>query len=266
MNSGRALSPRRERPSADAVRAALDGLVTGRALRLSERNRRFLAFVVAETLAGRGERIKAYAIGVDVFGRDETFDPGTDPIVRIEATRLRSALAAYYDGPGAEDALRIVMRPGSYMPEFEWAAPATTAVSEELSAEPRPRRSAVVVVHRTDPAERCAATRGELLVEAIVKRLVGRRVRVFLPPPPERVAAREAIHALLDDPGDVYALDVTVHAIAGGSRYGWFLSDLRSGEVRGSDTVDRADDVVPAAATIDALAEIAAACVASAIA
>ena len=51
----------------------------------------FLRYVVGETLAGRTERIKAYAIAVSVLGRDANFDPQTDPVVRIEA---RSASAS----------------------------------------------------------------------------------------------------------------------------------------------------------------------------
>ena len=72
-----------------SVQAALAKLMLDTQLKISTRNRRFLDFVVRETLAGRSDRIKAYSIAVDVFGRSEDFDPSTDPIVRIEATRLR---------------------------------------------------------------------------------------------------------------------------------------------------------------------------------
>src|SRR5687768_7069066 len=62
----------------------------------SERNRRFLTYVVEETLAGRADRIKAYSIATGAFGRSETFDPQQDSIVRIEAARLRRALEHFY--------------------------------------------------------------------------------------------------------------------------------------------------------------------------
>ena len=61
-----------------------------------DRNRRFFSYVIEETLAGRSDRIKAYSIAVTAFDRSEDFDPLTDPIVRIEATRLRRALEHYY--------------------------------------------------------------------------------------------------------------------------------------------------------------------------
>src|SRR5690606_28768469 len=89
--------------------------------RASERNRRFLHFVIDEALAGRGDRIKSYIIAVEVFGRSVDFDAETDPIVRIEATRLRAALEAYYSGPGRNEAIRIGLPKGRYVPTFEAA-------------------------------------------------------------------------------------------------------------------------------------------------
>ncbi|MGX5806414.1 hypothetical protein ACWGS9_35555, partial [Bradyrhizobium sp. Arg314] len=60
------------------------------------REHRFLSYVVEEALSGRGDRIKAYTVAVEVFGRGQSFDPQTDPIVRIEAGHLRRALERYY--------------------------------------------------------------------------------------------------------------------------------------------------------------------------
>ena len=58
----------------------------------SGRLRKFLRFVVEETLAGRAGALKEYTIGIDVFERDESFDPQTSSIVRVEASRLRGKL------------------------------------------------------------------------------------------------------------------------------------------------------------------------------
>lgn len=103
--------------SDDAI-AELDRLLADPLLKLSERNRRFLRFAAEEALAGRADRVKAYTIAVDVFGRGEDFDPVADPIVRIEANRLRSALRTYYGGPGQQTPIRIVLPKGSYIPLF----------------------------------------------------------------------------------------------------------------------------------------------------
>src|SRR4051794_35398560 len=82
----------------------------------------FLRYVVGETLAGRTERIKAYAIAVSVLGRDENFDPQTDPVVRIEAGQLRRRLERYYLTDGAGSSIRIDLPKGSYVPTFIRAA------------------------------------------------------------------------------------------------------------------------------------------------
>ena len=78
---------------------------------------RFLSYVVSEALAGRGNRIKAFSIGVDVFQRDEHFDPDQDTLVRINAGRLRRMLDLYYSNTGKNDPLRIVIPKGGYVPE-----------------------------------------------------------------------------------------------------------------------------------------------------
>jgi adenylate cyclase len=84
----------------------------------SERKRRFLKFVVQETLAGHAGRIKAYAIALEVFDRGPSFDPAADPVVRIEAGRLRRCLEHYYLGEGAADRIRITIPKGGYVPHF----------------------------------------------------------------------------------------------------------------------------------------------------
>jgi TolB-like protein len=74
--------------------------------------------VVEETLSGRTDRIKAYSVATSVFGRDASFDPQTDPIIRIEASRLRRSLERYYLTAGKHDPVRIEIPKGSYVPTF----------------------------------------------------------------------------------------------------------------------------------------------------
>ena len=69
----------------------------------------FLRYIVEETLAGRADKIIGYTIGVDVFGRPESFDPSVDTIVRVEAGRLRRSLDQYYREAGANDPVEIVV-------------------------------------------------------------------------------------------------------------------------------------------------------------
>src|ERR687898_3021916 len=84
----------------------------------SDRKKRFLKFIVQEALGGHADRIKAYTIAIDVFDRAPSFDPVSDPVVRIEAGRLRRCLEHYYLTEGHEDPLLIIIPKGSYVPQF----------------------------------------------------------------------------------------------------------------------------------------------------
>jgi TolB-like protein/Tfp pilus assembly protein PilF len=103
----------------DLIQTALEHLIASSAFDASPRNRAFLRFVVEETLARRSDRIKAYTIGTSVFGRDEAFDPQSDPIVRIEASRLRRSLERYYLIAGRDDPIRIDIPKGGYVASFQ---------------------------------------------------------------------------------------------------------------------------------------------------
>ncbi|RXF73719.1 hypothetical protein [Hansschlegelia zhihuaiae] len=228
--------------------------------KLSARNRRFLAFVVTETLEGRQDRIKAYPIGVDVFGRGDDFDPALDPIVRIEATRIRMALATYYRSSGVGDVVQITIPPGSYIPKFEWARAAPLSDAEQAAslstsdARASPSLPAFVITHHSDRKDRCATSRGELLVSAVLQRLSAAGCEVFLMSPVDRKTPEKALKPLLAASRSVYAVEVTVHALEGVKRYDWRLSDLRNRRVGWSESSDHADEGHPSAEMIDGLA------------
>src|SRR3954464_1269115 len=101
-------------PLPDDVRTQLERIIDSVEFAVSERARRFLCYVVGEALAGRGERIKAYTIAVEVLGRDEGFDANADPAVRLEADRLRRALERYYLVAGQADPVLIEIPKGAY--------------------------------------------------------------------------------------------------------------------------------------------------------
>lgn len=102
----------------EAVRRALAQVLDAEELRSSPQLSNILRFIVEATLQGRADAIKGYTIAVEALGRDASFDPQADPIVRVEATRLRRALERYYAGAGANDALEIAVPRGSYVPQF----------------------------------------------------------------------------------------------------------------------------------------------------
>lgn len=102
--------------SAESIRTQLRKILSSRSFARSERLVRFLTFTVDETLAGRGEELKEFVIGVEVFDKNEKYDPRMDPIVRVEARRLREKLRKYYATEGLEDPLQIDFPTGSYAP------------------------------------------------------------------------------------------------------------------------------------------------------
>ncbi|WDZ79491.1 hypothetical protein PWG15_29030 (plasmid) [Ensifer adhaerens] len=100
------------------ARAALDRILADSQFHATERHRKLLRYLVDEFFAGRSGQVKAYTIAIDVFGRPASFDPATDPIVRVEASRLRAALTQYYDTVGEKVGLRIELPKGNYVPHF----------------------------------------------------------------------------------------------------------------------------------------------------
>ncbi len=111
-------TPGADAAAPDAVRRALAHVLASDELRSSPQLANILRFVVEATLDGRREAIKGYTIAVEALGRDPSFDPQADPIVRVEATRLRRALERYYAGAGAADDIEIAIPRGSYVPRF----------------------------------------------------------------------------------------------------------------------------------------------------
>jgi adenylate cyclase len=125
-------------PGPKAVRRQVEQVFASGDFDASNRSREFLRFVVEETLAGRAEGLTQTAIATRVFGRREDFDAVVDPIVRIQAGRLRRSLERYYLLAGQQDAVRIELPRGSYVPAFG-ARPATeTERHEDRAPEPAP--------------------------------------------------------------------------------------------------------------------------------
>src|SRR4051794_4860794 len=112
-----------ERPTTEEIRAALHRIAASEAFCACPQLVAFLRYVVEATLRGRQDRIKGYTIAVEALGRGDDFNPQDDPIVRVEAMRLRRALQRYYANGGSGDAVQIVLPLGSYVPVFRRAAP-----------------------------------------------------------------------------------------------------------------------------------------------
>ena len=111
-------------PSADEIRLQLDRVLASGVFANADRMSGFLRYVVDRALAGEGDQVKEYVVGVAVFGRTEAYDPRLDSIVRVEARRLRAKLDEYYAGDGRHDSVVIQIPRGSYAPTFERRAAA----------------------------------------------------------------------------------------------------------------------------------------------
>ena len=136
----------------DVIRQNLQRVLDSKTFARSGRLRTFLEYVVDKEQAGLSHQLKGYTIGIDVFSRSETFDPGGDPLVRVQAGKLRKLLDQYYASEGKNAPMRILIPRGTYVPKYEWKAPIeaerplTVATSEEAPTQPvappasRPRK------------------------------------------------------------------------------------------------------------------------------
>jgi len=102
----------------EEIRAQVRRIAASRCFVRSRRLCRFLHFSVEQALAGEASCIKEQLVGIEVFDRKPDYDPRVDPIVRVEARRLRVKLKEYYDAAGSSDAVRIEFPVGSYAPRF----------------------------------------------------------------------------------------------------------------------------------------------------
>jgi TolB-like protein len=132
-------------PHPDDVRRQLDRILASGTFATTDRLSRFLRFVVERTLAGEGDQLKEYAVGVGVFDRGEQYDPRTDAIVRVEASRLRTKIDEYYRLADGADPILIRLPKGSYAPLFEvWPSDGGGPVQADGPSPARSRRWLVV--------------------------------------------------------------------------------------------------------------------------
>jgi TolB-like protein len=113
----------------DAIRQELSRILNSRALDGSDQLKQFLQVVVTRALDGRSDQLKEYNLGMDVFQRATDYDPKIDPIVRVQARRLRSKLDEYFATEGLGDPIVINIPKGAYAPAFASRAGETAAMS-----------------------------------------------------------------------------------------------------------------------------------------
>lgn len=134
------------KPSPEQIRTQVDKMLASRVFARSERLCRFLRFCVELTLEEKSDQLKEQLVGVEVFDRKGDYDPRTDPIVRVEARRLRSKLKEYYTSSGRPDCVLIELPKGAYVPFFRMRSPGQSATQHvrPQSAEAEERSIAVL--------------------------------------------------------------------------------------------------------------------------
>lgn len=100
--------------SPEAVREQCARILQSECFASAPTLRRLLEYLVHQSLLGAGGQLKEYSVGVEVFGRGQSFDPHTDTIVRAHARRLRRRLEDYYSGEGRADTVWLDLPKGHY--------------------------------------------------------------------------------------------------------------------------------------------------------
>jgi TolB-like protein len=164
---------------ADDTRAQLDRILQSAPFARAERLCRFLRLVVEAAQCDTRQSLKEYRIGVEVFDRGKDFDPRIDPIVRVQAAKLRSKLLEYYAGAGAADPLVITIPKGSYSAEIR----ARRTPAAAVTAQPALERSRIAVLPFVNMS---ADPENEHFSDGLTEELINRLASV----PTLRVVAR----------------------------------------------------------------------------
>ncbi|HKE28533.1 MAG TPA: tetratricopeptide repeat protein [Bryobacteraceae bacterium] len=149
------------------ARQQLARILASRTFQQADRLKRFISFIVEETIAGRGNQLKEFLLGMEVFGKDSRFDPRTDPLVRVQARRLRVRLARYYTDEGQDDEILIELPKGGYAPVIKRNQPSPKRASSAALM----GRNQVVVFPFTDYTPQrdqeffCKGIREEIIVK-----------------------------------------------------------------------------------------------------
>ena len=202
-------------PPRQEVEAALARVTRWPGLARSPQLVKFLNYIVEARLTGSEGGIKAYSIAVDVFGRQQSFDPQSDPIVRVQARRLRSALEEYYSDAGAGERLRFYLPVGRYIPEFQIAG--DDGEVDEPDSPPQPAAAkppARPIMARIDDIILVVLLTTVALALALIgtQVLAPRQSRLVVPEPP-RVSVTEFTSVAAGDAPSISVAGLSVELV-----------------------------------------------------
>jgi serine/threonine-protein kinase len=203
-------------PTEREVRDQIERIVLSVAFRTSDRLKHFITFVANEALQGKADSLKEYSVGVQVFGRDSAFDPRTDPVVRVQARRLRARLERYYKEEGQHDSIVVDLPKGGYAPVFRGrevtaaAKPVTATALQDNTIAVQP----IIDLSPGQDLDRfCAA-----LTREIIRRLASvKRLKVTAPHLSPGTAAALVLEGSISQANEGLRLSVNLINLASGS-------------------------------------------------
>jgi len=134
----------------ETVKACLAKMLQTDIFARAERQKRLLAYLISQTLAGHCDRLKGYTIAIDVFDRSSDFDPTVEPIVRVEMARLRAKLREYYADEGRLDPVRIEIPKGAYSVRICDTADARLGGADAARKEEKPSLAVLPFANMSD--------------------------------------------------------------------------------------------------------------------
>jgi tetratricopeptide (TPR) repeat protein len=219
------------------VRQQLGRVLASASFQKVERLKRFLSFIVLETVAGRGAQLKEYVVGTSVFGKDASFDPRNDPIVRVQARRLRARLDQYFREEGRSDDVVIDMPKGAYVPSFRARV---TEVAPEAASDGLASGTICVMTYRDhSPGSSLAHFCGGVRHEILHRLTQATSLRVIARDPGAISGERDPLE-MARSLGAGLAITGAVLPMGGGIRVTTQLVDTATGCYRWSDAMDLA--------------------------
>jgi len=188
-------------PTPAQIRQQLERILTSQTFRAAEKQKALLRYVVEQAVQGRSDEVKEYSVGVEAFGRGDSFDPRQDTIVRTEARNVRLKLARYYEQEGKQDPIVIQLPKGGYTPRFVEPAATPEAPRPVLTTVPKANPWLPATVSRLRPGSRIAilAASTVILAGAIAAGSLAHFGRsAFVTAPPARDPASIAVLPFLN--------------------------------------------------------------------
>jgi TolB-like protein/Tfp pilus assembly protein PilF len=153
-------------PTPAQIRQQLERILTSHTFRAAEKQKALLRYVVEQAVQGRSDEVKEYSVGVEAFGRGDSFDPRQDTIVRTEARNVRFKLARYYEQEGKHDPIVIQLPKGGYTPRFVEPAATPEAPDPVLTTAPKANPWLPATVSRLRPGSRIAILAASVVILA----------------------------------------------------------------------------------------------------